>query len=159
MSNDPLDPYAYVPPTNDDTTSLRPGKYHKPLILNDIFKLLTGMINIMQAATAAQANRLTFLTNWQQAYTDSLNQIHAFAQGNGDGIDGSSTDEMNVRNDLNQVNSTYTEQLRGNRSIISDDAKALQTQINQGNDAVNTQTQLATGLIQEMSQILGTIYR
>lgn len=156
---DPLVPYEYQPIPNNDDTSLRSGKYHKPQIMNQLFKLITGMINIMQAATAAQAERLTFLTSWQQAYTDTLNQIHAFAQGNGDGIDGDSTEEMNIRNDLNQVNSTYTEQLRGSRSLVSDDAKGLQTNINQGNDAVNSQTQLATALIQQMSQILGTIYR
>lgn len=158
MAVSPIDPY--VPPNipNNDPTSLHPGKYNKPLVLNRVFKLLTKMISILQAATAAQSNRLTFLTNWQQAYTDSLNQIHAFAQGNGDAIDSTSTSDMNLRNDLNQVNSTYTEEIRGNRTLISNAAQGLQTNVNQGNDAVNQQTNLATSIVQEMSQILGTIY-
>lgn len=148
-----------TPLVNDDTTSLAPGNYYKTQVLNNIYKLIANMIGVLQAVTAAQANRLTFLTNWQQAYTDSLNQIRSFAKNDGTDIDSTTTDDMNTRDDLNRVNSNYTERLRGSRDLVSNDAKALQTNVNQGNDAINNQTDLATSILQELSQILSTIYR
>ncbi len=58
-----------------------------------------------------------------------MNQIHSFVANNGDAYDAPSADDQdagNLRDDLNRVNSTYTEQLRSLRSQISDEAKTLQ---------------------------------
>ena len=117
------------------------------------------MINTLQSAAAAQASRLTFLTNWQSAYTDEMNQIHAFVQGNGDKIDGTSQEDQNMQSALNQVNSTYTEQMRANQSTVGDAAKALQSAVNQSSDAVTTQSNLATSILQQMSTVLATIFK
>lgn len=142
-----------------DSTSLAPGNYVKTLILNDIFKLLIKVITTLQNVAAAQAERLNFLTQWQKAYTDLQNQIHTFIKNNGDGISGGGDDNSNARDDLNRLNSTYTQQLQNQQSIISDDAKALQSNVNQSNDAVNNQSNFATSIIQELTTILGSIFR
>lgn len=153
-------PVGPVNATNaTDSTSLAPGNYVKTLILNDIFKLLIKVITTLQNVAAAQAERLNVLTQWQKAYTDLQNQIHTFIKDNGDGIAGGGDDNSNARDDLNRLNSTYTQQLQNQQSIISDDAKALQSNVNQSNDAVNNQSNFATSIIQELTTILGSIFR
>lgn len=146
-------------PTAIDNTSLASGHYIKTLIMDRIFKLLIQMVNTLQGVAAAQAARLNFLTQWQKAYTDLQNQIHTFIQNNGDYISGGGSDASNARDDLNRVNSTYVQNLQNQNSVISDDAKALQSNVNQSNDAVNQQSDIATSILQEMTTILGTIFK
>ena len=67
-----------------DQTEDAPGNYGTPLVLNNVFDLLVIMIEMLQKTAAAQANRLNFLTAWQQAYTTEMNEIHAFIANNGD---------------------------------------------------------------------------
>lgn len=145
-----------------DLSSLHPGKYLQTLILNRIFALLADMVESTQNVAVQQANRLNFLSQWQKVYTDKMSTVHTFTANNGDpefiskpGDDPTSS----RRQDLNNVNNTYIEQMRSNRAIISDDAKALQANLNQTTDAVNQQTNMATSIIQEFSTILQAIYR
>jgi hypothetical protein len=146
-----------TPPVNSvtDTTSLAAGDYGQTIILNQIFKQITTMLNTLQESAAAQANRLTFLTQWQQSYTDSLNQIHTFVAGDGDFAQGSASEQ----NNLNQLNTGYTQSMQNNQNIISNAAKSLQSTINNSNDAVSTQSTLGTSIIQEMSTLLSSIYK
>lgn len=141
-------------------TSVETSASKKVLILDRIFRLLVSMIESLQGVAAAQADRLSFLTQWQKAYTDKMNQVPTFIQSNGmPGIDGGGDESRSARDDLNRLNSTFTENMRANRSVISDDAKALQSNVNQSNDAVTQQSDLTTALIQQFSTILGAIYR
>lgn len=151
----PLPPLVSPP----DSTSLAPGKYVDVIILNRLFALLTSMIEVLQQVGIAQAERLGFLTNWQSSYTDVMNQIHAFVKDNGDTIDGGSSSEGTIRNELNQVNATYTEQIRANGATLNDTAKALQSNINSTNDAQQQQATMATSILQQMSTILSSIFR
>lgn len=146
-------------PTPVDNTSLEPGHYVDLIIINRILKLLTSMIQTLQEVGVAQSQTLTFLTNWQSSYTDVMNQIHSFVKDNGDKIDGGSSGEANTRNDLNQVNSTYTEQIRANNSTLNDTAKGLQSNLNSTNDAQQQQASLATTILQQMTTILSSIFR
>lgn len=160
---DVLQKANYVDASNDS-----PGLYGNPLILNRVFELLVIMINSLQRVAAAQAGRLNFLTAWQKAYTEKLNQIHAFVSNNGDNTpnfidvpisDAHDTDSASRRSDLNAKNTSYTQQMQGNNGVISNDAKALQSVINQTNDAVQSQTDIATSILQQMSTILSSIYQ
>ena len=146
-------------PTPVDSTSLAPGHYVDLIIINRIMKLLTSMIQTLQEVGIAQAQRLGFLTNWQRAYTDVMNQIHAFVKDNGDSISGSDSDQSATRNDLNQVNSTYTEQIRANNSTLNDTAKALQSNLNSTNDSQQQQATMVTSILQQMGTILSSIFR
>lgn len=150
-----------------DSTSLEPGHYGHPLMLDRIFKLLVTMINVLQKTAAAQAKRLDFLTAWQKAYTEKMNQVHAFVANNGDhtAVVGTSlsnatdTTVAKIRESLNTANTTYTQQMQGNNGVISNDAKALQSIVNQTNDAVQSQTDIATSILQQMSTILTSIFQ
>lgn len=136
------------------TTSITPS-VEKARILDVILRLIIKMIGTLQIVTAAQSDRLTFLTSWQQAYTNLEGQVRSFIKNGPEWIQG----DDDRRNQLNQANQTYTEQIRSRRTIVSDDAKALQTNINQSSDTANQQTSLATAIIQQFSTILSAIYR
>ena len=183
-----------------DSTRNAQGLYGRPLVLDRIFSLLVALIDSLQKCAAVQANRLNFLSQWQKAYTDQMNQIHAFVAFNGDGIgiidadtaenfdgqvldghntifgpatldnllginndrrwvDGQKPEEaVKARSDMNTLNTNFTQQMQGNRQVISDDAKALQTSVNQTNDAVQQQTDMATSILQQLSTILTSIF-
>jgi len=147
-----------------DSTSLNPGKYLDTNILTKIFSLLTSMISTTQNVAAAQAQRLNFLTAWQQAYTNVLNQMPTFIAGGG--ADGGGSNSISsasgfgtYRDALNQFNSGLTAQTQANQNLVSDDAKSLQSTVNQSNDAVNQQENMATSVIQQMNTLLTSIYQ
>ena len=151
-----------------DDTNNSAGLYGRPLELGRIFGLLVLMVDTLQKAAAAQANRLNFLSQWQKAYTDEMNQIHAFVQGNSDGeadadqgkivLDSNDDNSTKIRGDLNTLNTNLTQQMQGNRQVVADDAQALQSSVNQTNDAVQSQTDMATSILQQLSTILSSLY-
>ena len=51
------------------------------------------------------------------------------------------------------------ERIRGQRDAIKDDAKSLQTNISQSQDAANAQTNIGTALLQELGTLLSAIFR
>jgi hypothetical protein len=97
------------------------------------------------------------LTQWQKAYTDALAQVHTFISGSVD-IGGTSSGDVTARNDLNKLNSSLIQTMQNRQSVVSDDAKALQSNVNQSNDAVNQQSNLGTAIIQELGTLLSSIY-
>ena len=208
-----------------DSTQNAQGLYGRPLVLDRIFSLLVDLIDALQKCAAAQANRLNILSDWQKAYTDMMNQIHAFTANNGDGsltfhvdrtedlrdlysgntiildpnvteiefdstnnivrvpytndvnfgntplginvgpladrddyISDSGEDATKARSDMNTLNTNLTQRMQGSRQVVSDDAKALQTSVNQTNDAVQQQTDMATSILQQLSTILTSIF-
>lgn len=158
-----------IPGVNDPVGSVYNSNqvgFSKTLLINRIFNLLNGMIVVLQKAAAAQANQLNVLTQWQKAYTDTMDQIHSFGTGSNDYWDqlpssssSYNADKLNaLQTTLNTTNSNYTTQLQNERSIVSDGAKSLQTNLNQTTDAVNQQTSLATSLLQEISTLTSTIF-
>jgi methyl-accepting chemotaxis protein len=147
-------------PNVQSLSSVQENKMYLTLTIDRIFNLLVKMTQALQDTAAAQSGRLQFLSQWQKAYTDSMNQIHQFVKNNGDFYAaGTDPEDGTLRDDLNRVNSTYTEELRSRRSQVSDEAKTLQTNVNQTSDAVNQQTNMATSLLQELSTILSAIYK
>jgi len=132
---------------------------------------LISMIGTIQNVAATQANTLNFLSQWQAAYTNKLNQIHIFAQGDGTALGTFNNDfpyqngnwdqvgAQATRNALNNINQNYISKLQANQQTISDNAKSLQTNVNQSNDAANQQASVADSLLQTMSTILSAIFR
>lgn len=141
-----------------DTTSLAPGKYTRTIILNRIFDLILKMLASMQNIATVQADRLTFLTQWQKGYTDVMNQIKIFTKGDTT-VSTAIINDDTIRGELNRLNAQYTETLRNKRSVISDDAKALQSNVNQSNDSVNQQSTMGTSILQELTTMLSAIFR
>ena len=112
------------------------------------------MLATLQVVTAAQSARLTFLTNWQQAYTNLEASIRSFIEGGPETIDNDSTS----RNQLNQLNQTYTQEIQARITVVNDDSKQLQTNVNQSTDEVNQQASIGTAIIQQLSSLLTSIY-
>jgi len=72
----------------------------------------------------------------------------------------SKADRATARQNLNDnVVAPMTERMRANRDSVTNDSKALQSVVNQSNDAVSQQTNMATALLQTLSTLLGSIFR
>lgn len=134
-------------------------------IINRILLLLIEFINTVQNIGIAQANKLTFLTQFQNAYTAMLQQIPTFlADGQGTlGVpqgNGSGTQAQSARDQLNSsFNSILGDNLRSLRDVESNAAKTEQSDVNATNDSTNQITGLITALLQQLGQLVGVIFR
>lgn len=137
--------------------------FKKVVILDQILRLIIKMIGTLQKVASMQSDRLRILTLQQSAYTTLLTQVPVFTQGDGTifGTSGltSKDDAQKARDQANNYNQTLTETIRSRRTTVQDDAKVLQSNLNQSNDSANDQASTATALLQTMSTLLGAIYR
>lgn len=148
-----------VPPVPDPgDSSIASANFNQTARIDQVFLQLVNLIGVLQSIAISQSERLNFLTAWQRAYTNLMNQVPVFTS-TSSVFGGTSTEEGNIRDEVNRVNSTYLEQLRSRNSIISDDAKSLNSNISQTNDMVTQFGNMATAFLQELSTILATIYR
>lgn len=134
-------------------------------ILNDIFALLVSMIGSLQNVAAAQSNRLALYTSWQKGYNSLLNQVHVFTATSSDLLaDGNfALDKSTLAKRRNDVQGTFnpalTQTITSYKDVVTDDAKALQSRVNQSSDAFNEQANTATAILQQLSTILSSIFR
>ncbi len=78
----------------------------------------------------------------------------------GDGkYGGSDEKDADQRSAYNTLLQQYIENMRSRRQIIKDQAQQAETNMNQSNEALNQQSNLATAIIQQMSTILQAIFR
>jgi len=130
-----------------------------PTVLIRILHLLISLIDTVQQVATAQANRLGILTSWQKNYTDLMGEVRAFVKG---GPERAETDEElndDRRKSLNDANNIYTPTLQSRRQVVSDDAKALQSAINQSQDTVQNEASTVSSFLQQLSSLLSAIYR
>lgn len=123
-------------------------------IIFRLFRLVVDMIETIQNATAAMAERLSFFTKLQKAYTDLIGNIPKYTKD--DIAIGVNNDN---RDSINDTMGQATETMRSFRSLVTDDSKQLQSTVNQLNEGVNQQANLATAILQQMSGILQSIFR
>lgn len=140
-------------------------------ILNDVFFLIVRMITSIQNVAASQADRLSLYTAWQKGYTDLLNQVHVFTGSSRDKLrDFTSPNPFSNNPSLSDVqkkrqdeqgnfNAGMVQQITAYKDTVSEDAKALQSRVNQSTDAFNEQANSATAILQELSTILSAIFR
>lgn len=146
-------------------TSVTTDSSVRVLVLNRLFKLIAEMIDVLQQVAASQAQYLTFLTQWQKAFTDLISEIKTFTRADGSvfGQIDSTTATVQTfsdqRNQANQLNLNLREKLSNLRGVAADTAKRIQSRINQSQDAATQQGQFATSLVQQLSTLLGAIYR
>lgn len=142
-----------------DPTSLQSANFHKPFVLADVVRKLSRMTEILQKVAAAQAGGLTLYANWQKAYTDLMAVVPsgpattpAWA---------TATDDATVakRGNLSRAIANISSTLQNRQSIVSDLAKALQSAVNQTNDAVNQQSSVGSTFLQSVQTLLGSIYK
>ena len=147
-------------------SSVGSGETHRTLVIDRILRLLILLIDVLQRITASQASRLTFLTQWQSAYTELLTEVPKFTRGDGTPVGspnkgGPSQGEKNdwARSEANQHFEKITQIIQARRNTVQDEAKQLQTSLNSSQDAANQQTQIATALLQQLSTLLSQIFR
>jgi len=140
-------------------------------ILNNIFFLIVEMITAIQNATAAQSERLTLYTSWERGYTDLLNQVHVFTGASQDKLrdfTGSNpftdnpsltTVQQTRQNEQGNFNAQLVQQITAYSNTVQEDSKSLQSNVNQGSDAFNNQSNSATAILQVLSTILSSIFR
>lgn len=152
------------------TASFSTASAEKALILNRLINLLISMISILQKVGVAQANQLKFVTNFQNIYVQLQTQIPVLSRGDvfgpGSGATGTTplglktTAANDERNAINtSFNAAKTEMMRAFRGIQEDIAKQIQSRVNQTNDTVNQQTDMATAILQQLSGLVGAIFR
>ncbi len=124
-----------------------------------VFKLTVDMIGSLEKLSTVIAGRLNFLTNYQKAYTDLMAQIPVFTKGDGSVFGGTDESSASARQDLNPKNQTLTQNLQSYRDLIGDQAKQIQSNLNQLNESVNQQSSLADSILQQMDTILQGIFR
>lgn len=143
------------------STSLAPSGSNagseKTRVMNRIFSLLVLMIESLQKVAAAQSDRLLVYSKWQKAYTDLQNSIK-FVTENDTRFHSDLSGQSSKRLDFNNASTAYTEMIKARKQTIGDDAKNLQTQVNQSTDAVNQQGSMATSILQELSSILSALH-
>lgn len=141
-------------------STLTGNSSEKVLVINRILKLILKMIQILQNVGIAQANHLTYTTNFQRAYTALQQQIPVFLKTGGSGIGSGTDDAGKARAELNSnFNAVLADNLRALRGLQEDSAKKQQSDINQTNDAANQQTDMATTFIQQLNTLLSSILR
>lgn len=137
----------------------------KTLIINNVILLLIQMITSIQNIAAAQAKRLELYSTWQRGYTSLLGQVHVFTDRSIDrlnygGEEGDAKVRTDVRRDIQtNFNAAVTQRLTSQKDVVTDDAKALQSRVNQSSDAFNEQANVVTALLQTLSTLLSTIFR
>lgn len=144
----------------------------KSAIINRLIALLIRMITILQKVGIAQANTLKLVTSFQNVYVNLQAQIPVFSRGDkGPGPYAGTTSPLgrgtvnktaadNERQQLNTVlNAQITQKIQSFRGVQEDYAKQVQSRVNQTNDAVTQQTDMATAFIQQLSSLVGTIFR
>lgn len=142
----------------------------KALILNRLINLLISLISILQKVGVSQANQLKFVTNFQNIYVKLQTQIPVLSRGDtftaGSGATGTTplglktTSANDERNAINTAfNAAKTEMMRSFRGVQEDIAKQVQSRVNQTNDTVNQQTDMATAFLQQLSGLVGAIFR
>lgn len=131
----------------------------KALILTDIFALLILVISTLQKLTAAQAERLTFYANYQKAYTDLITKIPIIGSGDVAFFVTDDTRQQESISFAQAQNSSFTERLRSYRDAIASQSQTQQTAVNQSNDIVQQESNLATSILQQMSTIILAMFK
>lgn len=146
-----------------DNTTLASIGADKARILNNVYVLIASLLDTLQRIAAVQSNRLNILSQWQQAYSQSLSTIHSFLSTDTSPIGGddiSNTQKASIRGELNDsVNTNWRSLLQNSQSIIGDDSKSLQGNINQVQDSISQQNNRATAIIQELGTLLNAIFK
>jgi hypothetical protein len=144
--------YSAGPPLMADLTTLSVMGSEKTLVLNSIISSIKLMSDTIQDTALAQSNRLLTYNSWQQAYAKLSADVPVFRAGSprpDAELDYKARGELNAT-----VNAKHRAQIQSNQAGVSNDSKALMSQINQTNDAISQQSKFATAVIQLIRDII-----
>jgi hypothetical protein len=126
--------------------------------INDIMDLLIYMVVVLQELAVAQANRLTFYTDYQNAYTQLQGQIPYLSEGE----ISLQKDEDNAAftNSFNQnIASVLNQDLQAERGIQEDNASKQQTYLNTTTQAVNDTSNQLNAFMDLLGRMRDSIFR
>lgn len=129
--------------------------------INDIIELLMEMVRVLQELAIAQANRLTFYTDYQNAYTVLQSQV-PYLEAGAIGPEDEQEDQkwVTARNDFNQnVANTLNQNLQAQRGIQEDNASKQQTYLNTTTQAVNDTINQMNAFMDLLGRIRDVIFR
>lgn len=129
--------------------TLQANSGSKLSILMEVLKLVIEMITTIQNTTAITAQRLGYLTNFQQSYTQLIGSIPTFL--NGQPYNAETTGPINSKMQA------FAQNLQSYRDLLGSDSKTLQSNVNALNESANTQANLATDILQELTSLMTTI--
>lgn len=147
-----------VPPAGSTSISQAGADFNQTVRIDQVFQQLLSLLQVLQSVAVVQSQRLNFLSSWQQAYNALMKQVPVFTAASSI-FGGTSTEEINTRDEVNRINSSYLEQLRSANSMLGDQAKSMQSQVTQTNDMVTQVGNMATAFLQELTTIVSTIFR
>lgn len=129
-------------------------------ILFRVFFLLEKMLQGLQSVAVSQANKETFYANIQSEYTSLISKIPVFTVANlhATGFFDDAGQENNRLQAITNKNQSYTQNLQAFRDLFGDQSKQQQTAIDQSNQEVSQQANLATTILQQMSTIVQSIF-
>lgn len=149
-----------IQPNTIGISSLAGNDSSKVQVINRILVLLIKIIKSLQEVGIEQAGHLRFTTSYQRAYTTLQTQVPIFLRSSTGPLGGTGDQAIKDRGEINTVfNANIIDNLRNLRGLQEDSAKKQQSDLNQTNDAVNQQTDMATTFIQQMSSLLSSILR
>jgi hypothetical protein len=130
-------------------------------ILFRVFSLLESMLTALQNVAISQAQKETFYANIQSDYTNLISKIPVYTIANLRATGFTEGDNGLLNNRLQAItnkNQSYTQNLQAFRDLFGDQAKQQQTAIDQSNQEVTQQANLATTILQQMSTIVQSIF-
>ncbi len=164
---DPVAGYSKLSASNNYAitgSTLDGNRSEDVAIINRILALLISMIGVLQKVGISQANHLTFTTSYQKSYTALQQQIPTFGAGqlgpNGQQLVISPDNKNTERNTINStISANLADNIRSLNSLQQDSAKQQQSNINQTNDAVTNQTDMATTFLQQLNTLLNSVLK
>lgn len=144
---------------NKDMIGAESG-FDQVALIFDIYLMLLDMLNDLQVLTGVQLQRQLFYGKYQQTYTESAANIPNITGASG-AIPGYNSTDQDVRrrSDTSQLTAQYTESVKSFRSEIGDLAGQQNTAVNQSQESVSQQVNVAQALLQQFSTILQSIWR
>jgi hypothetical protein len=128
------------------------------VVINRILFLLVELVGTLQKISASQAGYLNFLTAWQTAYTNELADMPTFVPGDGTILGGGFPSQQTARNNISPKMQALAQIITSRQSTVSDQAKAMQSIINQSQSNTNSATDMATAFLTELTTILQSIF-
>jgi hypothetical protein len=120
-------------------------------ILDTVLHSLISVINTTQLLAVNQANRLSFYSNYQKAYTDLVGKIPTILTAQLAPIQG--TAPTKIRSAMQNINSNYSSTLRAYRSQVGQQGQALQSNITNLNSNVTQTANLIESMLKELATL------
>ena len=143
---------------------LKDGGFDQLKLIFDLYDKLLSLLNEIQLLTASQLKRQSFYQAFQSAYTSLLTKIPNATGASGVLSGYGSANSVNAtaiqqRSDFSQLQTQFSESIKSFRAQVQQLSSAQNTSVNQSQESVTQQVNVAQTLIQQFGTILQSIWR